>query len=128
MLPTREELATVVVCEDDEATLELLCDNLTADRYLTLPAPGAGDALRLCHYKAPDLLILDLGLPDAAGLDVLREIRSANGATGRYDPKLPVLILSGRGSVEDRVRGLDAGGDDYMVKPVHYPELLGGRQ
>jgi DNA-binding response OmpR family regulator len=123
VLPEREELATVVICEDDEPTLELLCDNLTADRYLALPAPSASDALRLCHFKQPDLLILDLNLPDAAGLDVLREIRGSDGVTSRYDPGLPVLIVSGRSSEQERVRGLDAGADDYVVKPFHYPEL-----
>ena len=123
MLPETEELATLVVCEDDQGTLELLCDNLTADRYQALPAASASDALRLCHFKQPDLLVLDLMLPDAAGLDVLRELRAADGATSRYDPDLPVIVLSGRGSEHDRVRGLREGADDYLVKPVHYPEL-----
>ena len=54
MLPEIEPLATVVVCEDDEATLELLCDHLTADRYEALAAATASDALRLCHFKHPD--------------------------------------------------------------------------
>jgi len=123
MLPEIDELATVVVCEDDDATLELLCDHLTADRYRTLPAPCAADALRLCHFKQPDLLLLDLRLPDVSGLDVLREIRATDASTGRYDPKLPVIVLSGRGTEADRVRGLAAGADDYVVKPFHYPEL-----
>jgi DNA-binding response OmpR family regulator len=123
MLPERKPLATVVVCEDDEATLELLCEHLEADRYLPLPAPTASDALRLCHYKHPDLLILDLLLPDAPGLDVLREIRDADGATSRFDPSLPVVIVSGKAGEHDRVRGLREGADDYLVKPLHYPEL-----
>jgi DNA-binding response OmpR family regulator len=125
MLPEVDPLATVVVCEDDAPTLELLCDNLTADRYRALPAPEASDALRLCHYKQPDLLLLDLGLPDAAGLDVLREIRGADGSTGRFDPTLPVIVLTGRGAETDRVRGFAEGADDYLVKPFHYPELAG---
>ena len=123
MLPEIEELATVVVCDDDDPTRELLCDHLTADRYRVLPAPSAGDALRLCGYNQPDLMLLDLRLPDAAGIEVLREIRSADGATGRFDPELPVIVLSGRGSEADRVRGFAAGADDYVVKPFHYPEL-----
>ena len=123
MLPEARKIATVVVCEDDEATLELLCDHLAADRYEALPAPAASDALRLCQYKQPDLMVLDLVLPDAAGLDVLREVRAADGATSRCDPGLPVIVLSGRGSDDDRVRGLREGADDYIVKPVHYPEL-----
>jgi DNA-binding response OmpR family regulator len=123
VLPEIEELATVVVCEDDDPTRDLLCDHLTADRYRVLPAPSAGDALRLCGYNQPDLMLLDLRLPDAAGIEVLREIRSADGATGRFDPGLPVIVLSGRASEADRVRGFAAGADDYVVKPFHYPEL-----
>ena len=73
--PTSKSSPTVVVCEDDDPTRELLCDQLTADRYRALPAPSASDALRLCGYNHPDLMLLDLGLPDASGIDVLREIR-----------------------------------------------------
>jgi DNA-binding response OmpR family regulator len=121
VLPNVEELATVVVCEDDDPTRELLCDHLTADRYRALPAPSASDALRICGYNHPDLMVLDLGLPDASGIDVLREIR---GSGERFDPDLPVLVLSGRTSEADRLRGFEAGADDYLVKPFHYPELL----
>jgi DNA-binding response OmpR family regulator len=139
MLPQRREIASLVVCEDDAATLELLCDHLVADRFGVLPAPSASDALRLCRYNHPDLLLLDLTLPDASGLDVLREIREADGVTSRFDPGLPVIILTGRGADADRVRGLDFGADDYVVKPFHFQELrarigavlrrgLGGRE
>lgn len=123
MLPLIEPIATLVVCEDDAATLELLCDHLEADRFRALPAPSASDALRLCHYKHPDLMLLDLRLPDASGFDVLREIRGADGTTGRYDPELPVIVVSGRGSEADRLRGLADGADDYLVKPLYLPEL-----
>jgi len=123
MLPQRRETASVVVCEDDTPTLELLCDNLVADRYGVLPAPSASDALRLCRFKQPDLMLLDLTLPDASGLDVLQEIREADGIASRFDPRLPVIVLTGRGAEEDRVRGLEFGADDYVVKPFHYGEL-----
>lgn len=123
MLPQREEIASLVVCEDDEATLDLLCEHLTADRFGVMPAPSASDALRLCRYNHPDLLLLDLTLPDASGLDVLREIREADGVHSRFDPRLPVIVLTGRGGDTDRVRGLDSGADDYVVKPLRYPEL-----
>jgi DNA-binding response OmpR family regulator len=116
-------MAKIVVCEDDEATLELLCDHLHADRYEPIPAPCASDALRLCHFKAPDLLLLDLRLPDGSGLDVLRAVRAADGITGRYDPTLPIIVLTGRVSEPDRVRGLEAGADDYVGKPFSYVEL-----
>jgi DNA-binding response OmpR family regulator len=123
MLPQRREVASVVVCEDDTVTLELLCDHLVADRFGVLPAPSASDALRLCRYKQPDLMLLDLTLPDASGLDVLREIRESDGIASRFDPGLPVIVLTGRGADDDRVRGLEFGADDYLVKPFHYPEL-----
>jgi len=123
MLPQRREIARVVVCEDDEPTLELLCDNLAADRYGVLPAPSASDALRLCRFEHPDLMLLDLALPDASGLDVLREIRAADGVVSRFDPRLPVIVLSGRGAEQERVRGLESGADDYLVKPFAYSEL-----
>jgi DNA-binding response OmpR family regulator len=121
--PRHTAIGTVVVCEDDPPTLELLCDHLTADRYVALPAPSASDALRLCWFRSPDLLLLDLRLPDAFGLDVLREIREADGATGRYDPGLPVIALTGCASEADRVRGFDAGVDDFLGKPFSYVEL-----
>jgi len=123
MLPERREVASIVVCEDDAPTLELLCDNLIADRFGVLPAPSASDALRLCRFKQPDLMLLDLSLPDASGLDVLQEIRESDGVVSRFDPRLPVIVLSGRGADEDRVRGLEFGADDYLVKPYAYPEL-----
>jgi DNA-binding response OmpR family regulator len=122
-LPRVEKLARVAVCEDDAPTLELLCDHLTADRFEPLAAPTASDALRICQFNAPDLLLLDLRLPDASGLDVLREIRGADGATGRYDPGLPVIILTGDNTEADRVRGLEAKADDYVGKPFSYVEL-----
>jgi DNA-binding response OmpR family regulator len=123
MLPRREEIASVVVCEDDAVTLELLCDHLAADRYGVLPAPSASDALRLCRFNQPDLMLLDLSLPDASGLDVLREIREADGIESRFDPQLPVIVLTGRGAQTDRVRGLTAGADDYLTKPFNIEEL-----
>jgi DNA-binding response OmpR family regulator len=123
MLPRRNEIASVVVCEDDEMTLELLCGHLAADRFGVLPAPSASDALRLCRFNHPDLLLLDLSLPDASGLDVLREIRQSDGVHSRFDSRLPVIVLSGRGAATDRVRGLDSGADDYVAKPFGYDEL-----
>src|ERR1700744_1481795 len=123
MLPQREEIATIVVCEDDDATLDLLCDHLTADRYEVLPAPSAADALRLCRYNHPDLLLLDLVLPDASGLAVLRVIGKPEGVKPRFAPSLPVIVLTGRSGATDRVRGLDLGADDYVQKPFGYEEL-----
>ncbi len=123
MLSIREEIATIVVCEDDEPTLDLLCEHLFADRFEVLPAPSAADALRLCRYNHPDLLLLDLALPDASGLGVIREIRESHGVDARYNPSLPIIVLTGRGAASDRVRGFDLGADDYVQKPFGYDEL-----
>ncbi|MCB0876634.1 MAG: response regulator transcription factor [Solirubrobacterales bacterium] len=123
MLPTFERLATIVVCDDDAATTEVLCGNLDADRFETLAAGTADDALRLCRYGAPDLLLIDIGLPDASGLDVIREIRAGGGPAAAFDSALPIIAFSGRGGDGDRVRGLRAGADDYVVKPIFYDEL-----
>jgi DNA-binding response OmpR family regulator len=124
MLPEVETLATVVVCEDDPITRELLCENLTADRFDALAAGTAEEALRFCRYGAPDVLLIDIGLPDASGLDVIREIRGALGPAPPFNPVMPIVALSGRGTDGDRVRGLREGADDYLVKPFHYEELL----
>jgi len=124
MLPARDESARIVVCEDDQPTLELLCDHLTADRFGVFAAPTAADAMRICLYDHPDLLLLDLGLPDVTGLDLLREIRDPDRSVNRIDPDLGVIIVSGRSTERDRVRGLSLGADDYVQKPFSYSELL----
>lgn len=113
----------VVVCESDEATLESICDRLTADRFSVLPAPTAGDALRLCRYEEPDLMLLDLALPDRSGLDVLRAIRQADALATRFDPRLPIIVLGGRVADAERVRVLEEGADDLVSRPASYEEL-----
>jgi DNA-binding response OmpR family regulator len=124
MLPQIESLATVVVCEDDEVTRELLVENLEADRFHALAAPTASDALRFCRFSHPDALLLDLSLPDAPGLDVLRRIRDSDGPAAEFDPALPVIVVTGRSAADDRVRGLREGASEYLTKPFHYEELL----
>ncbi len=120
-----DDAHTILVVEDDAATRTFLADNLTADGYELLVADCAREALRLLETKFPDAVVLDLGLPDADGLDVLRRVRAADGAGARIDPDCPVLVLTGRGAELDRVRGFERGADDYMVKPFSYPELRG---
>jgi DNA-binding response OmpR family regulator len=124
MLPTVPKVAVVVVCDDDDVTRKILCRNLSDDRFTPLPAASADEALRLCRYDAPDALLLDLCLPDASGLDVLREIRAADGPAPLFDAALPIVVVSGRGAEEERVRGLAEGADDYLPKPFSYAELL----
>jgi DNA-binding response OmpR family regulator len=115
--------ATILVVEDHKPTRTFLADNLAADGFELLEAQTAAEALRLMKTKYPDLAIIDLGLPDRDGLGLLREIRDSDRIASRVDPDLPLLVLSGRASELDRVRGLDRGCDDYMGKPFSYPEL-----
>src|SRR6478609_2964582 len=105
---TTDTPATILVAEDDATTRTFLCDELTADDCVALAAETATDALRLLETKFPDLAILDVGLPDGSGLDIVRRIRAADAASSRIDPELPLLVLSGRCSEIDRVRAFDA--------------------
>lgn len=115
----------ILVVEDHRATRTFLADNLAADGYEPLEADTAHEGLRLMATKSPDLAILDLGLPDRDGLDLLRELRACDATASRVDPGLPVIILTGRAGELDRIRGFDRGTDDYLVKPFSYHELRG---
>jgi DNA-binding response OmpR family regulator len=114
---------TILVVEDDPLTRTFLADNLTADGYDLVEAESAANAARLLKSAFPDLAIVDLGLPDTDGLDLLRLVRETDRKAGRIDPDLPLLVLSGRASELDRLRGFERGCDDYMVKPFSYQEL-----
>jgi DNA-binding response OmpR family regulator len=114
---------TILVVEDDALTRVFLADNLTADGYDLLEAASASEGARLLQSAFPDVAIIDLGLPDADGLELIRLVREADRAAARIDPELPLLVLSGRVSELDRLRGFERGCDDYMVKPFSYQEL-----
>ena len=111
---------TVLIVEDHELTRCFLEENLAADRYLTLSAATLAEARRLIRGGGPAIAILDLGLPDGDGLDLLTELRDPEIG---LDPHLPVLVLSGRAGEVHRVRGLSRGADDYLGKPFSYIEL-----
>src|SRR5688500_6242690 len=113
----------VLVVEDDEATAEFLLDNLRADGYRAAAASCVGEGLRAIEVRQPDLVLLDLLLGDGHGLELLDQVRSADGLGSRLDPGLPVIVLSGRTGETDRVRGFARGCDDYVSKPFSYPEL-----
>jgi DNA-binding response OmpR family regulator len=114
---------TILVVEDDEPTRTFLADNLTADGYELLVAENVRDGLRLLETKFPDVAVVDLGLPDGSGLDIVRLARASDGVASRIDPAVPVLVLSGRVDELDRLRGFERGCDDYLCKPYSYPEL-----
>ena len=117
--------ATILLVEDDEATRTFLADNLTADGFELLVADCARDACACSRRSTPTSSSLDVGLPDGSGLDLLRAVREADGVASRIDPRVAVLVLSGRAGELDRVRGFDRGCDDYVAKPFSYPELRG---
>ncbi len=115
---------SVVLVEDDELTAAFLADNLTADGFEVITARGAREGWRALEVKTADLLLLDLTLGDGSGLLLLDRLRAADGVASRVDPALPVIVVSGRASELDRVRGFQRGADDYLPKPFSYPELL----
>src|SRR5215218_3058095 len=120
-----EHPTTILLVEDDLGLRTFLADNLTADGFDVLAADTVHDAVRLLEYKQPDLALVDVGLPDGSGLDLIARVRSADGLASRLDPQLPLVVLTGRASELDRVRGFDRGVDDFIGKPFSYGELLG---
>src|SRR5262249_4316141 len=107
----------VLVVEDERKVLRSLERGLQAEGYEVVGAPTGEEGYRQAMSQPFDCLVLDLLLPGRGGLDVLADLRRA-GKT------IPVLILTARDTVEDRVLGLDAGADDYLVKPFAFAELL----
>lgn len=106
---------SILVVDDDPALRQALTRILSFEGYSVEIAPTGHDALEL--VGTADLMVLDLGLPDLDGLEVARRVRAAGHA-------LPILVLTARGEVGDRVAGLDAGADDYLPKPFDLSELL----
>src|SRR5437870_3786422 len=107
----------LLVIEDDRALLTALGDGLAASGFAVDRAPSAECAFDLLRVNPYDLVVLDVGLPGVDGLTLLRALRRSESA-------VPVLVLTARGEVADRVAGLDAGADDYVVKPFAFPELV----
>ncbi len=107
----------ILIVEDEEQISSFLRRGLTYEGYEVDAAPDGTVALTKARETRMDLVVLDLMLPGMDGLEVCRRLRTANSS-------LPILVLTARDSVSDRVQGLDAGADDYMVKPFALAELL----
>jgi len=106
----------LLIVEDDRELAHGLSSSLAQSGYATDIAADGHAAIAACQHTDYDLVILDLGLPDLDGIEVLRRLRGAGLVA-------PVLILTARFDLDDRVSGLDAGGDDYLAKPFQLPEL-----
>jgi DNA-binding response OmpR family regulator len=106
----------VLLVEDEPGIVEFIELGLRQEGLEVVSAPTAAAGMRAVRSRKPDIAILDVGLPDGDGFDLLRRIRA--------ESSLPVIMLTARGDVEDRVRGLDLGADDYVAKPFHFEELM----
>ncbi len=106
-----------ILLVDDEAAIQRAVGPLLRSRGYDVDIAGTGaDALRMVAERAPDLVVLDLGLPDLEGTEVCRRIRASS--------KVPIVVLSARGAEADKVNALDLGADDYVTKPFGPEELL----
>lgn len=106
----------VLTVDDDPAILRTLSINLKARGYDVEAASDGRSALQIVHERMPDVILLDLGLPDLDGIAVLRQVRSFS--------QVPVIVVSARAESDDKVEALDLGADDYVSKPFSMEELL----
>ena len=111
------ESATILIVEDEQDIRELLAYNLEKEGYATVQAADGKEGLDLARSRKPDLILLDLMLPKMDGFAVVADLRRENVST-------PVLLLTARDAVPDKITGLDSGADDYMTKPFSPAELL----
>ncbi|MBM2576519.1 phosphate regulon transcriptional regulator PhoB [Jannaschia sp. Os4] len=110
---------TVLVVEDEPSQREVLVYNLEAEGYDVLSADAGDAAWEMARDEGPDLILLDWMLPEVSGIEVCRRIKAAPETRA-----IPVVMISARAEELDRVRGLETGADDYVVKPYSVPELM----
>jgi two-component system phosphate regulon response regulator PhoB len=110
---------TVLIVEDETALATLLRYNLEREGYRVFEAKDGEEALIVAEEAKPDLILLDWMLPELSGIEVCRRLRARGGARN-----VPIIMLTARGEETDRIRGLDTGVDDYIVKPFSMNELL----
>lgn len=111
-----ETLATILIVEDEQAIRRFVRTALEAEGFRVCEADGVQRGLLEAATRKPDLVVLDLGLPDGDGQDFIRDLR-------RWSP-IPVIVLSARVDETDKIQALDAGADDYLIKPFGIGELL----
>lgn len=111
-----EENITVLIVEDDKYIMSLTTIYLKDEGYKTVAAVTGKGAVVLFYANNPDIILLDLGLPDMDGMEVIKQIREKSNA--------PIIVVSAREEESEKIRALDLGADDYMTKPFHMGELL----
>jgi two-component system response regulator MprA len=116
MEPANGSGPLVLVIDDEPGIVGFVELGLRQEGYRVASASTGAAGLELFRANPPEAVILDVGLPDADGFDILAEIRA--------ESDVPIVMLTARGELEDRVRGLDLGADDYIAKPFHFAELL----
>ena len=107
---------TILVVEDDIPVRNLITTTLKTHDYKYLTAPNGSEAVLLASSHNPDVVFLDLGLPDIDGIDVIKQIRSWSN--------MPIIVISARSEDDDKIEALDSGADDYLTKPFSVEELL----
>jgi DNA-binding response OmpR family regulator len=123
MVGMTSDAPAILLVEDDPVLGTFLADNLAADGYEPIVAETLRDGLRELQYKRPELAVVDLGLPDGSGLELIERVRGADGLVSSVDPSLPLIVLSARTGDVDRIRGFERGADDFVPKPFSYGEL-----
>ena len=106
----------ILVVEDDAPVRNLITTTLKANEYKFITAANGSDAIMSAVSHNPDIVLLDLGLPDMDGVDVIEKIRSWSN--------VPIIVISARSEISDKIEALDAGADDYLTKPFSVEELL----
>ncbi len=119
MSTTKKDETKVLIVEDEVAIVTLLKYNLEKEGYTVVSTGDGEEALTLVKEHNPDIIVLDWMLPGMTGIEICKQIRWDND-----HKNTPVIMLSARGEEGDRIRGLDVGADDYMVKPFSPPELI----
>lgn len=107
---------SVLIIEDEKNILDFVTKALTAHDYKAIPASSGKEALSIITSSCPDVILLDLGLPDMDGCDIIEQVRSWSSN--------PIIVVSARTQEDDKVAALDLGADDYITKPFGVPELL----
>ncbi len=114
---SRSKKVSILIIEDEKTLLELLKTGLKYEGYYVITSENGNEGIKSFLQKKPELIILDIMLPDIDGFMVCEKIRS-------YDTTIPIIMLTAKKEISEKIKGLDSGADDYVTKPFDYDELL----